>query len=90
MFLNVARRAARQNVLGQALEMFRCPPDFLALVETNSSDWGIEARLETYTRVATAMALGKRDTGLELYKHDVCPYLVDTVLQGRGMEKWPW
>ena len=67
--------------------MSRCPPDFLALVETNSSDWGMEARWEDYTRVATATAPGQRDTGIELYKHDVCTsYLVDTVLQGRDGE----
>ena len=52
MLLNVAGRAARQNVLGQALEMSRRPPNFIALLETNSSDWGMEARWADYTRVA--------------------------------------
>ena len=82
MLLNVAGRAARQNVLGQALEMSRRPPDFIALLETNSSDWGMEARWADYTRVASATAPGKRDTGIELYKHSACPYLVETVRLG--------
>ena len=50
-------------------------------METNSSDWGMEARWENYTRVASATAPGKRDTGVGLYKHSACPYLVESVLQ---------
>ena len=81
MFLNVAGRAARRNVLGQALEMSRRPPDFLSLVETNNSDRGMKTRWKDYTLVASATAPGQRDTGVELYKHPACPYLVETVLQ---------
>ena len=62
--------------------MSRRPPDFIAWVETNSSDWGIEAQWADYTRVASATAPGKHDTGVELYKHSACPYLVETVMQG--------
>ena len=64
--------------------MSRRPPDFVALVETNSSDWAMEAWWEDYTRVTWATAPGKRDTGVELYKHSACPYLVETVRQGNG------
>ena len=42
----------------------------------------MKARWEDYTRVASATAPGKHDTGLELYKHSACPYLVETMLQG--------
>ena len=43
-----------------------------------------EVRWEDYTLAAAATAPGKRDTGVELYKHSACPYLVETVLQAAG------
>ena len=83
IFLNAAGRAARQNVLGTALSTSTRPPDFVAPAETNSTEWGIEANWPDYSRVAAATAPKQHDRGIELDKHEACPYLVDTIMQGR-------
>ena len=55
------------------------PPDFICLIETNTCRWERPVTWLNYTRVAHNWQNLHTNRGVEIYKHDQCPYKVVTV-----------
>ena len=55
------------------------PPDFICLIETNTWRWEKPAAWLHYKRVAHNWQNVHTNRGVEIYKHDQCPYKVVTV-----------
>ena len=78
-FINCNGRKARQEVFARALGMATRPPDFICLIETNTWRWEKPATWLHYKRVAHNWQNLHSNRGVEIYKHDQCPYKVVTV-----------
>ena len=79
MFVNCNGRRSRQEIIARALGMATRPPDFICLIETNTCSWERPATWLNYTRVAHNWQNVHTNRGVEIYKHDQCPYKVVTV-----------
>ena len=79
MFVNYNGRRARQEVIARALGMATRPPDSICLIETNTWRWEKPATWLHYKRFAHNWQNIHTNRGVEMYKHDHCPYKVITV-----------
>ena len=78
MFIKCNARKARQEVFARALGMATTPPDFICFIETNTRPWEKPATWLHYKRVAPNWQNSHSNRGVEIYKHDQCPYKVVT------------